>query len=479
MKQRSLKINMLLNAIKGLLSVAFPLITFPYVSRILGVDEIGRYNFANSIISYFILVAGLGISAYAIREGARFRDDKDRLENFASAMYSINIASTVVAYALLIIVVCVVPKFRNYQSLLAVFSVQIIFNTIGIEWIYSIYEDYLYITLRSIMFQLISLTLLFVFVKTENDVNTYAAITVFSYACSNILNRIHSKKYCKVRITKQINWKKHLKPIMALFAMAVTTTIYVSSDTIILGFLCSDYEVGIYSVSVKIYSIIKSVVASIVTVSIPRMSSIFGSGDKKGFSAVGTDIYNTLLTIMLPAMVGIVVLRKEIVLIVSGIAYEDAASSLAILVIAMFFCLGAYFWGQAVLIPARKEKVVLVATITSASVNVVLNLILIPFGKENAAAFTTLLAEGTAFLICRYDGIKLLEPNGVKNTLGRILTGCAAIVGMSVVFIGFKSHFILYTMLNVSCSAIVYITIEIILKNECISTIWSKICRKA
>ena len=129
MKQRSLKINMFLNAIKGLLSVAFPLITFPYVSRILGVDEIGRYNFANSIISYFILVAGLGISTYAIREGARFRDDKDRLENFASAMYSINIASTVVAYALLIIVVCVVPKFRNYQSLLAVFSVQIIFNT--------------------------------------------------------------------------------------------------------------------------------------------------------------------------------------------------------------------------------------------------------------------------------------------------------------------------------------------------------------
>ena len=120
---------------------------------------------------------------------------------------------------------------------------------------------------------LISLILLFLLVKDENDVNIYAAITVFSGVGSNALNYVHARKYCKIGLTREIDWKKHIKPIMVLFSMAITVTIYVSSDTTILGFLCSDYEVGIYSVSAKIYNVIKTLVSSIIVVSIPRMSA--------------------------------------------------------------------------------------------------------------------------------------------------------------------------------------------------------------
>ena len=169
-KEKSLKINMILNAIKGIMSIVFPLISFPYVSKILGVENIGKYNFSNSIINYVVLFAGLGIATYAIREGARLRNKKEEIEKFSSEMFSINIISTVVAYIGLFILLIIVPKFHEYTSLLIILSLQVIFKTIGIEWIYSIYEDYAYITLRSIIFQVLSLILLFLFVKTQNDV---------------------------------------------------------------------------------------------------------------------------------------------------------------------------------------------------------------------------------------------------------------------------------------------------------------------
>ena len=474
-KQKSLKLNMFLNALRGMLSVIFPLITFPYVSRVLGVEEIGRYNFANSLISYFVLIAGLGISSYAIREGARFRNDKVRFNNFTNEIFSINILSTCIAYLLLVIAMITVPKLWNYKALIIIISLQIIFTTIGIEWIYSIYEDYAYITVRSIVFKLISIALLFLLVRDENDVNTYAATTVFSGVGSNILNYIHARKYCKIRLTKKIDWKRHMKPVLVLFAMAVTVTIYVSSDTTILGFLCSYYEVGLYSVSVKIYNIIKSVVSSIVLVSIPRMAAILGKGDKKDFSIVGIDIYNTLLTAMLPAMIGIIILREQIVLIVSGNEYIGAVPSLAILSVALVMCLGAYFWGQAVLVPAKMENVVLVATIISAVINIGLNFALIPIWKERAAAFTTFLAEGIAFLICRYEGKKIIKMKGVGKALLKIIIGCTGIVGVSFAFRWLKDYMVLYTVLTITCSIIVYIVIEIILKNESIISVWNKI----
>ncbi|HFI0817552.1 TPA: oligosaccharide flippase family protein, partial [Streptococcus suis] len=167
MNNKSLKLNMVLNTIKGITGIIFPLITFPYVSKVLGVTKIGEYNFANSIVSYFILIAGLGISTYAIREGARFRENTKRLQHFANEMFTINVISTIFSYLLLIILLLLVPKFTNYFSLLLILSLQVFFKTVGIEWIYSIFEDYAYITLRSIVFQFISLLLLFIFVKSK------------------------------------------------------------------------------------------------------------------------------------------------------------------------------------------------------------------------------------------------------------------------------------------------------------------------
>lgn len=469
-REKSLKLNMILNAIKGIMSIVFPLISFPYVSKILGVENIGKYNFANSIINYVVLFAGLGISTYAIREGARIRNNMGELRTFAGEMFSINVISTIVAYIGLFILLIIVPKFHEYTSILIILSLQVVFKTIGIEWIYSIYEDYAYITIRSIIFQALSLVLLFLLVKTQNDVNRYAAITVLSSVGSNILNYVHARKYCKVSLTIKINWKKHIKPILVLFAMSLTVTLYVSSDTTMLGLLCNDYTVGIYSVSTKIYSIVKTVLSSVLVVSIPRLSSLIGESKGDEFNEVASDIYRTLLTLVLPAITGLIVLRKQIILILADNTYIRAESSLMLLSIALLFCLGAWFWGQCILVPLKKENIVFKATIVSAIVNVVLNLVLIKTWKENAAAFTTILAEAISLFWCSYFAHRYTKLTKIVSTTIKSLIGCLVIVGVAVLGSMIISSDIAYICFTVGFSVLLYGATEVFLKNE---AIWS------
>lgn len=477
-KTKSLKLNMLLNSIKGMLSVFFPLISFPYVSKILGVNNVGKYNFAISIINYFMLIAALGIRTYAVREGSRIRDSKEEFTKFANQMFSINLFSTFISYVLFVIVVLSIPYFKPYHAILIILSIQILFTTIGVEWIYTIYEDFSYITLLSVISHFFSLILLFTCVKSPSDLNIYAGITVLANCGTNLINYIHCKNYCKLRLTTDIDWNKHIKPIMVLFAMQIATTIYISSDTTILGFISGDISVGVYSVSTKIYSIIKNILSSVIIVSIPRLASLVGDDKKQQFNEVAEDIYSTLLTLVVPAILGIIILRKEIVLIVSNESYLAATSSLSLLCIALFSCLCAWFWGQCILVPNEMENFVFKSTLISAIINLVLNFMLIPVWKENAAAFTTVISETVAFFMQWHVGKRYVSFSGIKFTFFKVLFGCAGIYVTSLLLASFKQQMIIYTILVILASIIVYFIIEVTLKNQAVIDLINMIQRK-
>lgn len=478
MREKSLKGNMMLNAVRNLMSIIFPLITFPYVSKILQVDNLGKYNFSNSIISYFVLIAGLGISSYAIREGAGFRNDKKALSKFADEMFTINVITTIIAYVLLIFCLFFVNKFKAYESIMIVLSLQIAFKTIGVEWIYSIYEDYAYITIRSIMFQLLSFILLFLMVKTRNDCINYAIITVISSGGSNILNFLHSKKHCRVKLTSNIHWKRHIKPIMIIFSTSVAATIYVNSDMTILGFMCTNYSVGIYSVSVKIYTIIKTLLSSVLVVSIPRMASYLGENRMDLFQKTAESILEMLMTVMIPAVVGMTVLSRQIILIISDASFIEAETSLLLLNIALIFCMFAWFWGQCVLLPLKLEKVVFNATFISAIANIVLNIIMIPHWKQDAAAFTTIVGEGIAMFMCMHEGRRHVHMTGIWKTFVKIAIGCLSIAAVATVLKLFNFTNALYTVSTIFLSVISYFLIEVALKNESVFSVIKEFKKK-
>ena len=469
--EKSLKLNMVLNAIKGLVSIAFPLISFPYVSKVLGIDNIGKYYFLDAIISYFLLVAGLGIASYAIREGAKIRNDNIAINRFASEVFTINLTSALLTFTCLIFLIFTLPKFVENKNLLLLLSLQILFKTIGIEWIFSIFEDYVYTTIRSIAFQMFSLLLIFLLVKNSSDLPLYTFITAATVGGANILNYLHARKHCKIRIVNKINWRAHLRPILLLFATAITVTIYVSSDMVILGFITGNKSVGLYSVSVKIYGIVKAILSSVLIVSIPRLSSLIGQQKKNEFISTANSIYKTLITLVLPAITGIILLRKQIVLIISDSAFIAASTSLALLCVALLFCMGAWFWGQCVLIPLNLESVVFKATIISAIVNLVLNFFLIPFWAQDAAAFTTIVSECIAFLWCAHEGKKYVVLEGLWKTILKVVLGCVSIVLVVVVMNMFGMNLYLYLFTVVIVSCFFYFAVEVILKNETITSV--------
>lgn len=461
----SLKWNIVLNVTKTLMSVIFPLITFPYVSKILGVENIGKYNFSKSIISYFLLLSGLGIETYAIREGSRIREKESDFRNFVSQIFTINLLSMFFAYLLLCVCFFCINEVKHYWIFILIFSFEIIFKTISLDWLYSICEDFFQITIRSIITQVVSLVLLFLFVQKKTDVYIYAVITEFSYGITAIYNFVYTRRKRNISITKDINITTHMRPILLLFAMAITITIYINSDITMLGVYCSDYIVGVYSVSVKVYSILRSLLSAIIITMIPRLSFLLNQPDNSEFKILSSKLYSILITLVLPAVVGIILLRRQIILIVSSEEYLRATSSLAILTIAVAFSIGSWFWANAILVPLKKEKIVFKSTIISAGINVVLNFLLIPIFEENGAAITSVISESFVFLYCRKYGKTFLEDNKIAEFL-KVIIGCVGIVFVTFGISKLVNGLWIYTFTSIAASIVTYTLIEVLLKNK-------------
>lgn len=470
MKKKSLGTNALLNGLRSALNLIFPLITFPYVSRILSVNGMGIYNFSNTYVSYFVLIAGLGIATYAVREGAKYRDNKEKINKFTSQIFTINIISTILAYVLLIGSLIVFKNLNNYVSCILIFGLQIFFTTIGTEWVYTIYEDYQYITVRSIIFKIISIVLLFLLVRTSNDYLVYAGITVLAGVGSNVLNYVHAKTFCNIHLVKETKWKYHLKPILIIFASSVAITLYVSSDTTILGLLKDDYSVGIYGVAVKIYTMVSGLISGLLVVTIPRLAMLIGKRRTKEYTHILQKVINTLSVLSLPAAVGLVMLSREIILIIAGQKYLPGILSLQIITWAMVFSNFSMVFNQCVLIPVKRESKTLRNTIITGLVNVGLNFVLIPLWSYNGTALSTVIAEFMVMSLNCWSAKDYVAPIlRSKKTLKSILDsviGCTGIVVVCVLLkIGIDS-LVWRTLLSVVLSAGIYGAILVALNND-------------
>ncbi|WP_294426347.1 flippase [uncultured Streptococcus sp.] len=482
MKNKSLKVNAFLNGFKTFLNFLFPLITFPYISRVLSVEEIGKYNFSNSIISYFLLLAALGIDKYAIREGAKYRENKERFSSFASEIFSFNIVSTLVSYSLLFLFILFSKTLERYTVCILIFSLQIFFTTLGTEWVYSIFEEYRYITIRSILFKMISVALLFMFVRNEGDYLAYAAITVFASVGSNVLNFFNAKKICSIRFTLKIDWKKLFKPIMIIFASNIAIQIYVNSDTTMLGYLKDDYAVGIYSVATKIYLIVKNLTGSILTVTIPRLAYLASKKVKDDYEELLNKVANALIILILPSIVGLTMLSREAILIIAGNKYLDAQLPLVVLSITILFSTFSGLFNNCVLLPHKREKVFLKSSIISAVTNIVLNFILIPYFGAVAAAFTTLISEIIMalmnFMGCRDLIGRVVFNKSFKNNLTSVFCGSIGVIICSKIIMTVFLNIYVCSIVVVLLSVTVYGLILIALRNDIVLENLNKIIHR-
>lgn len=469
MEKKSLGVNTILNVIKSVLSILFPLITYPYVLRVLGEDGIGKVSYSASIINYFSLIAMLGVATYGVREGAKRRTNQKELQRFISEVYTINICSTIFAYVLLFITIVFLDKLHSYAKLLVLQSLSILLTTMGADWINTIFEDFFLITVRSILTYGLSVVFLFIFVRTPEDYYWYAFLTVLTNAVVCVSNWFYVQKYVKLYITCKPKISIHLPPLLLLFVSAIAISVYVNFDITMLGWLKGDYIVGLYSVAVKIYTIIKTMAAAVYAVLIPRLAAYFGENRKGDYKKLYTNLWCGLSLLLIPSAVGLLCTSEEIMIIMGGERYAVTAPTLQILSVSLVFAV----WGGLITgvhnIIVGKERDNLFATIFAALINCGLNLIFIPLFNQNGAAFTTVFSEAFVCLFC-FMRIEYREEylDGLK--LARILRD--AVIGSVIIFVfvciirSWIRNIILRLSISILGSIFLYIVTLLVLKNS-------------
>ncbi len=465
-KAGSVNKNALYNTIKSVAAIVFPLITFPYITRVLLTENVGKVNFGNSIISYFSLIASLGITTYAVRECSKCRDDKEKLSIIASEIFSLNIITTIISYLFLTITLVFFKNLESYRLLIVIQSMVIVFTTLGTDWLNNAMEDFGYITVRTLLFQVVSLVLMLLFVKTQGDYIKYAVIVLVSNSGAQVTNIFYRRKYCRVRFTRHIHLKKHLGPVMLLFSMQLAMVIYVNSDITMLGIMKGDVQVGLYSVSVKVYNIIQTLVTAVQTVLIPQLAISYTKKDYTSINRLLRYGFNFMLVLGLPCLIGINIIAEGAVVILSGEAYMGSVLSLRILTVALLASFMAGYLGNLIMLPSGRDTLSLVSSCISALLNIVLNLILIPQYGLNAAAFTTFVSMLAGFFIKLPFVDKTISFDFIKKDLWTPLLACALMAGAGY-FVGlFVEELIIKTLIQIAICVTVYLLALIIMKNE-------------
>lgn len=401
-KQVSLKLNFIMESILSMSTFIFPLITFPYVSRILLPEGTGKVSFATSLVSYFLILTQLGIPKYGIRACAKVRDDHEELTRTAQELLIINLIMTVFTYIAFFIVLAVVPRFQEDKPLYVIVSLSILFNTIGMEWLYKALEKYTYITVRSVIFKFVAILAMFALVHTKEDYVIYGGISILASSFSNIFNFFHVHKYISMKPVGNYNLKRHWKPVVVFFAMSCATTIYTHLDTVMLGFMKTDADVGYYNAAVKIKTILVSIVTSLGTVLLPRVSYYVQNGQKEAFARITKKALNFVFLLASPLVVYFILFAKQGIYFLSGTAYAGSIAPMQLIMPTLLLIGLSNITGIQILVPTGREIIVLYSEIAGAIVDIIINALLIPGMASAGAAIGTLVAEAVVLGVQLY-----------------------------------------------------------------------------
>jgi len=384
---------MLMNALLTLSSIIIPVITLPYVTRVLGAEGVGRVYFASSVVAGFAMFAELGIPVYGVRACARVRDDRAELSRTVREIMMINLISCIAVYICFAVLIHTVPRFTEDRLLLTIMSSTMILNCVGAEWLYKAIEKYTYITVRSLTFKLIALIAMFVMVRDESDYVIYGAITIFAASASNILNLCSLHMFADLKPAGRHDLARHLPGMLMLFALAAATTIYTNLDLAILDFMKGDAEAGLYGVSVKIKLVIVSLITSVSAVLLPRNSFYYEKNRREEFYSLIARTMKAVITVSVPVALAFMIFARQCIYVLAGDSFSGAVMPMIIIMPSVVFIGISNIIGIQMLVPAGCERTVVAAAVIGAVVDLILNLILIPRFASSGAAAATLAAE--------------------------------------------------------------------------------------
>lgn len=400
MARKSITQNYIYNLIYQIMILILPLITTPYISRVLGAENIGIYSYTLSISAYFVLFGSLGIALYGQREIAYNQENKQKYSNI---FYEVVILRFItMAISMLIFYFCFV-KGKQYQIYYKILLLELLATSIDISWFFQGLEEFKKTITRNIIVKLISIVCIFVFVKTTEDLKKYFIIYVLSVLVGNISLWAYLPKYIEKINLKKLNIFKHIKPTVGLFVPQIAVQVYTVLDKTMIGTIVWDKsEVGFYEQSQKIIKILLTVVTALGTVMVPRMANVYIKNEKEQMNNYMKKSFCFMYLLAFPMIFGVIAVSDEFVPIFFGQGYDKVSMlmqiiSPIILMIGMSNVIGAQY-----LLPTKRQKEYTISVISGAIVNFIMNSILI--GKYGAfgASIGTVIAETVVTIVQIY-----------------------------------------------------------------------------
>ena len=466
--RKSIAVNSVFNIAYKLITAVYPLIAVSYLSHIVHADKVGAINYAQNIVSWFVIIAALGLPTYGTKEIAKVADDKDKRSQLFCDLFTVNFLSTSLAVLAYVALIFSVPRFANEYVLYAVAGVQIVLSYINVDWFYQGLEEYKYISIRSTVIKLLSLVALFIFVRTPDDYILYVVLHVVAIAGNNVFNIVHARKYIALRGKKPSVWK-HVKPVIVLLIASLAIEVYMMIDTLMIGIFHEDTVVGCYSNAMKLTRMVNTLCSAIGAVLLPRLSVTFANGDKTKFNELVNTALKVMLLLAIPATVGMVLLSDEIVLLLFGSTFGQSVPVLKVLALMVPVVVFNTMLGMQVLVTADMEWKYILSVAIGAVVNIVSNAIFIPRFGGVAAAWTSFVSEVvvfTAYLIFTRKIVRIRI--GIKFWISTVLPLALYVLisyfGLSKIPCGN----LLTLIINVATCCVLYFGLGLLLKNEAV-----------
>ncbi|MDI3320261.1 flippase [Pinibacter soli] len=469
--------NLFYNALLAVFNVLFPLVSFPYASRILGPDGVGISQFALTFTQYFVIVAALGIPVYGIREVAKYRSSKIELSKLFSELFFINAIASIGLFAVYLVLIFSVTFFAINTSLYFFCSANILLGFLNIDWLYSGLDEFKTIAVRSMIIKLISLAALFVFVKTPDDVLRYLIVLIFSIVGNQIWNTLLIKGKVTF-VFRQLNFRKHMKPLFLIFATVLAINIYGMLDIVLLGFFSNNREVGLYSATVRIVRTIVPVITSLGTVLIPSMSIAIAQNEKSKFEEMANKFSHAISVFSIPAAVGTYIYAPEIIRVISGNNFIDAIPMMRMVAFVIVLSPFLSLYAMQVLMTSNKNREMLISILSGAVFSVVSNIVVIPFLGGLGSAICIVTTE-LLIIIIAYHFVKkdfAIKINAQTIFVSLLFSGSFVLIAYALRRVLSKDFIILAA--GISASVIVYLLLQLfVAKDELVSGSLNKFLR--
>lgn len=416
--------NYLYNLSYQLLLIVLPVITTPYITRIFSSNELGEYGYYNSIVTYFILLATLGVANYGTKE---ISGNRHQLNKTFWGIYSLQALASLLAVFLYMVLCLSVPSMQNPAAYILGFS--LLSKGLDISWLFQGMEDFRKITVRNTTVKILGVVSIFLFVKQPSDLYLYIALLVGYDLLGQLSMWLPARRMIGRPHLDLAYARQHLRPVILLFLPQVAISLYITLDRTMLGILSSTEDVGIYDQALKIINILLTVVTSLGSVMLPRVSHLLSEGQHEAADKMHEMSFLIYNLIIFPMIAGILIVNQDFVNFFLGQDFQEARYAIAIMVFRMFFIGWTNIMGIQILIPHNKNREFMLSTTIPAFFSVGMNLLLIPSLGYLGASLVSVATEALVWLIQLYFTRSYLKRIRILPAMLKILLAALIMYG--------------------------------------------------